>query len=1057
MIAKLIHWSIANRGLVLLAAVALAIAGTISLLRIPLDAIPDLSPTEVIIKTSWPGQPPQIVEDQVTYPLTTTMLAVPGATAVRGVSNFSDSFVYVVFADGTDLYWARTRVLAYLNEARSKLPPDVNPVLGPDATGAGWIYEYALTDPSGQYDLGQLTALQNWFLRYRLKTVPNVAEVATVGGMTNAWQIVLDPQALAARGLTVQQVENAVKAANGARGGSVIEQGEAELMVTSVGYLQTRAEFARIPVATGKDGTPVLLQDVARIRRGPTERRGIAELDGQGEVVGGIVIMRHGKNALDTINAVKARLAELQKSLPPGVKIVTTYDRSKLIHRAVTNIGEKLIEEFIIVALVCLLFLAHLRSSLVAIITLPLGILTAFLVMDAQGVSANLMSLAGIALAVGEMVDAAVVMIENTHKHLEAWRDAHPDQREPGAPERWKLVRDAVTEVGPACFVSLLVITLSFVPVFALGGEEGKLFDPLAFTKTYSVAAAAALSVTLVPVLMGYLVRGRIRHEQANPVNRLVRWIYEPMLAWAMRMPWTVVAVAVLALATALLPLARLGTEFMPPLDEGTLLYMPTALPGLSAGKAAQLLQQTDRMLKTVPEVAHVFGVAGRADTATDNAPLEMFDSTITFKPEDQWRPGMTMDKIKAELDQAVHVPGLSNLFVYPIRTRTEMLITGIKSPIGIKVLGPDLGELQRLATHIASVAQGVPGITSAVAERANGGRYVRIKVRPYAAGRYGLSQQDIQSLIATAVGGEPVGQTIQGLQRFPIVLRYPRTTRDSVAALRTLPIVAPGGAQVTLGQVADIHVTDGPPMVQSEEGVPTTFVFVDTSSNDLGGTVAKLQHAVAQQVTLPAGYTLDWAGQFQALQHAKARMNLVVPVTIIIVFLLVYLVFRDTAQALIILATVPLGLVGGLWLVWLLGYAVSVATVVGFIGLAGITCEFGIVLVLYLRQAWQRRMDAGELNYAALDEAVHEGALMRVRPIAMTVVVILLGLLPIMVFGGTGSLLARSVTAPMVGGMVTSPILSMLFIPAAFRLLERRRLRQRNEQPSLQPEENQS
>jgi Cu(I)/Ag(I) efflux system membrane protein CusA/SilA len=1055
MIERLIRWSIANRGLVLLAAAALAIAGTISLLRIPLDAIPDLSPTEVIIKTAWPGQPPQIVEDQVTYPVTTTMLAVPGATAVRGSSMFGDSFVYVVFADGTDLYWARNQVVDYLSEAASKLPPGVRPVIGPDADGSDWIYEYALTDTSGQYDLGQLTALQNWLLRYRLKTVPNVAEVATVGGMQNAWQIVLDPQALAARGLTVRRVERAVKAANGATGGSVIEQGEAEMMVTSVGYLQTREDFARLPVATARDGVPVLLGDVARIRRAPTERRGIAELDGQGQVVGGIVIMRYHKNALETIKAVKTRLAELQKSLPPGVKIVPTYDRSTLIHRAVTNIGEKLIEEFVIVALVCLLFLGHLRSSLVAISMLPLGILTAFLVMDAQGVSANLMSLAGIAIAVGEMVDAAVVMIENTHKHLEAWRAAHPGQREPNARERWKLVTEAMIEVGPACFVSLLVITLSFVPVFALGGEEGKLFDPLAFTKTYSIAAAAGLSVTLVPVLIGYLVRGRIRSEHANPVNQLVRWIYQPMLAFAMRQPWVVIAIAVIVLATALLPVSRLGTQFMPPLDEGTLLYMPTALPGLSAGKAAQLLQQTDRMLKTVPEVAHVFGVAGRADTATDNAPLNMFDSTVTFKSESQWRPGMTMEKLKAELDRAVKVPGLSNLFVYPIRSRTEMLATGIKSPIGIKVLGPDVAELQRLAVQIARVARGVPGVTSAVADRANGGRYVRIQIRPDVAARYGLSQEAIQSLIATVIGGAPIGQTIQGLQRFPIVLRYPRTERDSVAALRALPIVAPGGAQVTLGQVADLRVTDGPPSLDSEAGVPSTSVFVDTSSNDLGGMVATLRRAVIQRVTLPAGYTLDWAGQFQTLQHAKARMNLVAPATIVIVFLLVYLIFRDTAHALIILATVPLGLVGGLWLVWLLGYAVSVATVVGFIGLAGITCEFGVILVLYMRQAWQRRIDAGELTGAALDEAVHEGALLRVRPIAMTVMVILVGLLPIMVIGGTGSLLARAITAPMVGGMVTSPILSMLFIPAAFRLLERRRLRKRNEQHSLQPEEN--
>ncbi|HEX7325682.1 MAG TPA: CusA/CzcA family heavy metal efflux RND transporter [Rhodanobacteraceae bacterium] len=1055
MITKLIRWSIANRGLVLLAAVALAIAGTISLLRIPLDAIPDLSPTEVIIKASWPGQPPQIVQNQVTYPLTTTMLAVPGATAVRGDSFFGDSFVYVVFADGTNLYWARNQVVDYLSEAASKLPQGVHPVIGPDADGADWIYEYALTDPSGHYDLGQLTALQNWFLRYRLKTVPNVSEVATIGGMQNAWQIVLDPQALAARDLTVRQVETAVKAANGATGGSVIEQGEAQMMVTSVGYLQTRADFARIPIATGKDGVPIVLRDIARIQRAPIDRHGIAELDGQGQVVGGIVIMRYHKNALQTIKAVKARLAELQKSLPPGVRVVTTYDRSKLIHRAVTNIGEKLIEEFIIVALVCVLFLGHLRSSLVAIITLPLGILAAFLVMDAQGVSANLMSLAGIAIAVGEMVDAAVVMIENAHKHFETWRAAHPGRHEPRAGERWELVTGAMTEVGPACFVSLLVITFSFVPVFALGGEEGKLFDPLAFTKTYSVAAAVALSVTLVPVLIGYLVRGRIPAEHANPVNRFVRWIYQPLLAFAMRRPWVIVAVAVVVLATALLPVSRLGTQFMPPLDEGTLLYMPTALPGLSAGKAAQLLQQTDRMLKTVPEVAHVFGVVGRSNSPTDNAPLNMFDTTITFKPETEWPPGMTMAKLRAQLNAAVHVPGLVNLFVFPIRSRTEMLVTGIKSPIGIKVLGPDVAELQRLALQIAHVAQGVPGITSAVADRADGGRYVRVHIRPDAAARYGLSEQQIQSLIATVVGGAPIGQTIQGLQRFPIVLRYPRTARDSVAALEALPIVAPGGAQITLGQVADLRVTNGPPMLASEGGIPSTTVFVDTQSNNLGGIVASLQHAIAQQVTLPAGYTLQWAGQFQALPHAKARMYLVVPVTILIVFLLVYLIFRDVAQALIILATVPLGLVGGLWLVWLLGYAVSVATVVGFIGLAGITCEFGVILVLYMRQAWQRCVDAGEVSYAALDAAVHEGALLRVRPIAMTVVVILAGLLPIMVIGGTGSLLARTITAPMVGGMVTSPILSMLFIPAAFQVLERWRLRQRNGQRLLQPEEN--
>jgi Cu(I)/Ag(I) efflux system membrane protein CusA/SilA len=1050
MIAKIIRWSIANRGMVLLAALVLAVAGTLSLLRIPLDALPDLSDTQVIVHTAWPGQSPQLVEDQVTYPLATTMLAVPGATAVRGYSFFGDSFVYILFADGTDPYWARSRVLEYLSQARDKLPPNVGPSLGPDATGAGWVYEYALVDRSGQHDLGQLTALQDWFLRYRLKTVPNVAEVATVGGMVQAWQVVLAPQALAARRLTVPQVESAIRQANGASGGSVIEQGEAELMVSSEGYLQSREDFARVPVAASKDGTPVLLQDVATIRRGPAFRRGIAELDGQGEVVGGLVIMRYGKNALTTIDAVKARLAELQKSLPPGVEIVTTYDRSQLIHAAVSTLGQRLLEEFIIVALVCVLFLWHLRSSLVAVITLPLGVLAAFIVMDLQGVSANLMSLGGIAIAIGAMVDAAVVMIENTHKHLEAWREAHPNLREPDARERWKLVGDAVAEVGPALFFSLLVITLSFVPVFALQAQEGRLFKPLAFTKTYSMAAAAGLSITLIPVLMGYLVRGRIRPEHANPINHWVRAMYQPLLGWALHTPRTVLVVAAIVLASALLPLSRLGSEFMPPLDEGTLLYMPTALPGLSAGKAAQLLQQTDRMLKTVPEVARVFGVAGRADTATDNAPLEMFDTTITFKPKREWRPGMTMDKLKAELDRAVQVPGLTNLFVFPIRSRTEMLLTGVKTPIGIKVMGPDLGELQRIAQQIENVARSVPGVGSAIAERSAGGRYVQVRIRRDAAARYGLSQQAVQSLIGTVVGGEPIGQTVQGLERFPIVLRYPRSERDSLAALRALPIVAPDGAQVTLGQVADLVVTNGPPMILSEDGVPATYVYVDTSTSDLGDVVAALQHAVAQRVRLPSGYTLAWAGQFQHLQHAKARLELVVPATLAIVFLLIYLVFRDAAQAGIILLTVPLGFVGGLWLTWLLGYAVSVAVVIGFIALAGLTAEFGVVMVLYLRHAWQRRIDAGELTRAALDAAIREGALLRVRPIAMTVAVVVAGLLPIMLGGGAGSELVRRIAAPMVGGMITAPLLSMLVIPAAFRLLERRRLRARSAQLSL-------
>ncbi|HKZ09156.1 MAG TPA: CusA/CzcA family heavy metal efflux RND transporter [Rhodanobacteraceae bacterium] len=1041
MIARLIRWSIGNRLLVLIGALALAIIGTISLLRTPLEALPDLSDTQVIIRTTWPGRSPQLVQQQVTYPLSTLMMSVPGATTVRGYSFFGDSFVYVLFADGTDLYWARSRVLEYLSQARGKLPEGVVPTLGPDATGVGWIYEYALVDNTGQHDLGQLRALQDWFLRYRLKTVPNVAEIASVGGQVNAWQIVPDPAKLAAHHLTVAQLTAAIRAANGASGGSVIEQGEADLMVNSEGYVKTREDFARIPVTTGTDGTPVLLQDVARIRRGPTLRTGISELDGQGQVVGGVVVMRYGKNALSTIEAVKARLAELQKSLPAGVKIVPVYDQSRLIRASVNNLGQKLAEEFVVVALICLLFLWHLRSSLVAVVTLPLGVLAAFMVMHAQGVSANLMSLGGIAIAVGAMVDAAVVMIENTHKHLEAWQQQH-EGKQPTSAERWGLVGDAMTEVGPALFFSLLVITFSFLPVFALQAQEGRLFKPLAFTKTYSMAAAAGLSVTLVPVLMGYLVRGRIRPENANPINHALAAAYRPLLAWVQRRPKTMLLIAALMILTAVVPLKFLGSQFMPPLDEGTLMYMPTALPNLSAGKAAQLLQLTDRMLKTVPEVAHVFGKAGRADTATDPAPLNMFETIVTFKPKDQWRPGMTMDKLKAELDHAVKVPGLTNLFVYPIRDREDMLATGIKSPIGIKVFGPDPAVLQKLAGEIGAVARKLPGVRSVASDHVNSGRYVNVHIRRDAAARYGLTQQELQSLIATVVGGDPIDETIEGLERFPVVLRYPRTARDTLSTLQALPIIAPGGAQLTLGQVAGLSVDSGPSMLKGEDGQLETDVYIDTGSSDLGGLVESLKHAIAEQVQLPPGYTLGWAGQFQYLQHAEQRLRLVVPLTLAIVFLLIWLIFRDVAEVAIVLLTVPAALAGGLWLVWLLGESVSVATVIGFIALAGVTAEFGVVMMLFLRQAWERRVAAGDVSEASLTEAIRDGAQMRVRPIAMTVAVILAGLLPIMIGSGAGSDLVRSIATPMVGGMLVAPLLSMLAIPAAFRWLNLHRLR---------------
>jgi Cu(I)/Ag(I) efflux system membrane protein CusA/SilA len=1044
MIARVIRAAIAHRGWVLLAALVLAAAGIYSAARTPIDALPDLSDTQVIIRTSWAGQSPQIVEDQVTYPLVTTMLSVPGATSVRGYSFFGDSYVTVLFDEQTDLYWARSRVLEYLSQVRDRLPTGVSPALGPDATGLGWIYEYALVDRTGQHDLGQLRSLQDWFLRYQLKTVPDVAEVASVGGMERAWQIVPDPAALAARGITVDRLVDAVRAANGANGGSVIEQGEAEFMVRSEGYLRSAEDFATVPVTTSTDGTPVLLREVATVQRGPIFRRGIAELDGQGEVAGGVIVLRSGKNAKAAIAAVKAKLETLQRSLPAGVQIVPTYDRSQLIDAAVDNLTGKLIEEFLVVALVCVLFLGHLRSALVAVITLPLGVLAAFVVMHLQGVSANLMSLGGIAIAIGAMVDAAVVMIENAHKHLEHWRDRH-DGAEPSSAEHWTLIAEASAEVGPALFVSLLIIALSFVPVFALEAQEGRLFKPLAFTKTYAMAAAAGLAVTLVPVLMGYLVRGRIRAERDNPLNRALIAVYRPILDAVLRFPKTTLALAGLLLLSALFPWSRLGSEFMPPMDEGTLLYMPTALPGLSAGKAAQLLQLTDRMIKTVPEVDHVFGKAGRADTATDPAPLEMFETTITFKPKDQWRPGTTMAKLKDELNQAVHVPGLTNLFVPPIRNRIDMLATGIKSPIGIKVLGSDPSSLQQVADRIEAVARGVPGVASAVAERSASGRYVDVRVRRDDAARYGLTQAQVQGTIATVVGGEPIGQTVEGRERYPIVVRYPRVDRDSLAALRQLPLVASSGAQVTLAQIADISVRAGPPMLKSENGSLATYVYIDTAGRDLGSVVADLQRTVGAQVALPPGTTLAWSGQFEYLARAMARLVWVVPAALVIIFGLIYAVFRRVSEALVIMASVPLALVGGLWLIWAMGHAVSVATIIGFIALGGVAAEFGVVMLLYLRHAWDRTLaahpDAGE---AELDEAIREGAVQRVRPKAMTVAVILAGLLPILLGHGAGSEVMQRIAAPMVGGMLTAPLLSMLVLPAAFHLLVRRRLRGR-------------
>jgi Cu(I)/Ag(I) efflux system membrane protein CusA/SilA len=1043
MIAKLIRWSIANRFLVLLATVFIAAWGVWSLARTPLDAIPDLSDVQVIIRTTYPGQAPQIVENQVTYPLTTTMLSVPGAKTVRGYSFYGDSFVYVLFENGTDPYWARSRVLEYLNQVQSRLPAQAKTALGPDATGVGWIYEYALVDRNGKLDLSQLRALQDWFLKFELKAVPNVAEVASVGGMVRQYQVVLDPARLRAYAIPHGKVIEAIQRANQESGGAVMELGEAEYMVRASGYLQSLDDFRKIPLASTDAGVSVRLGDVARVELGPEMRRGIADLDGQGEVAGGVIIMRSGKNALDTIGAVKARLAKLASSLPAGVEIVPVYDRSNLIKRAVDNLQHKLVEEFIVVALVCALFLFHIRSALVAIVSLPLGILIAYIVMSYQGVNANIMSLGGIAIAIGAMVDAAVVMIENAHKHIEAWNHAHPGQQLAGDAQ-WKVIGDAAAEVGPALFFSLLIIVLSFIPVFTLEAQEGRLFAPLAFTKTYAMAAAAGLAVTVIPVLMGYLIRGRIPDELKNPLNRWLIALYRPLLELVLRHPKaTLVAAGAIALLT-IWPMSRLGGEFMPPLDEGDLLYMPSALPGIGAGNVAQLLQQTDRLIKTVPEVQTVFGKAGRAESATDPAPLEMFETTIQFKPRDQWRPGMTTDKLVEELDRIVKVPGLSNIWVPPIRNRIDMLATGIKSPVGVKVAGASLREIDRITGAIERVVKRMPGVSSALAERLNGGRYVDIHIDRDAAARYGMNIADVQSIVSSAIGGDNVGETVEGLQRFPINVRYPRELRDSVEKLRELPVLTERGAQIRLGDVATIGITDGPPMLKSENARLSGWVYVDIRGRDLSSAVHEMQQLVAKEVVLPAGYSVSWSGQFEYLERATAKLKVVVPMTLLIIFVLLYLTFKRVEEAALIMATLPFALAGGIWLLWALGHNLSVASGVGFIALAGVSAEFGVIMLLYLKQAWEARLAHGQgvPGDADLLEAIREGAILRVRPKAMTVAVIIAGLVPVMIGSGTGSEVMQRIAAPMVGGMITAPLLSMFVVPAAYLLIRRRSMR---------------
>ncbi len=1028
MIERLIAWSVANRPLILLLTGFVVVAGVIAARSTPVDAIPDLSDVQVIVRTAYAGQAPEVVEQQVTYPLSTAMLSVPKAKTVRGFSFFGDSFVYILFEDDTDPYWARSRVLEYLSQVTPTLPEGARPRLGPDATGVGWVYEYALIDRTGQHDLAQLTSLQNWFLKYELQTVDGVAEVATVGGMVRQYQVIADPDRLRGYGIPLMAVHRAIQRANQESGGAVIEMAEAEYMVRATGYLSSLDDLRQIPVRTNDDGVVVTLADVATVQIGPQLRRGIAELNGAGEVVGGIIVMRHGGNAQATIEAVRARLDELRSGLPDGVDIVTVYDRSQLISRAIDTLKTTLVEELLIVALVCALFLFHLRSALVAVISLPIGILVALLVMRAQGLNANIMSLGGIAIAIGAMVDGAIVMIENLHHHM-----SRKDSR-----GHWQRVTDAAKEVGPALFFSLAIITLSFLPVFTLEAQEGRLFAPLAFTKTYAMAAAAGLAITLIPVLMGYFVRGRIRPESDNPINRGLAAIYRPVIRGVTRRPWIALAASVLVTATAIWPATQLGSEFMPPLDEGDWMYMPTTRPGISIGKARQVLQQTDKLIKSVPEVDTVFGKIGRADTATDPAPLTMIETTITFKPESEWRPGMTLDDIRDEIRQRVDLPGVTNAWVMPIKTRIDMLATGIKTPVGIKVNGPDLEVIQRIGRDIEALLPQVEGTASVYAERVAGGRYLTVDIDRLAAGRFGLNIADVQAVVRTAIGGMNVSETVEGLERYPVNLRYPQAWRDSPEALRTLPIITEAGAQILLGDVADIRIEDGAPMIKSENARRTGWVFVDIAERDVGSYVADARELVREQLDVPPGYSINWSGQFESMQRAKQRLQLVVPATLAVIALLLFLAFRSAAQVAIIMATVPMALSGGVWLLYWLGFDLSVAVAVGFIALAGVAVEIGVVMLTYLNQALDAHRQAGERGADALVSAVREGSLRRLRPVVMTAVATIAGLIPIMLGSGTGSEVMQRIAAPMVGGLVTTLLLALIVLPACYVLFYR-------------------
>ncbi|EHZ6872140.1 MULTISPECIES: efflux RND transporter permease subunit [Providencia] len=1038
MLEWIIRRSVANRFLVLMGVVFLVIAGIWSIRSTPVDALPDLSDVQVIIKTTYPGQAPQLVENQVTYPITTTMLSVPGAKTVRGFSAFGDSYVYVIFEDNTDLYWARSRVLEYLNQVQNQLPKGAVASIGPDATGVGWIFEYALVDKTGKHNLAELRSLQDWFLKYELKALPNVSEVATVGGVVKSYQILVDPLKLSQFSVTLPEIKQAVEMANQEAGGSSIEIAEAEYMVRASGYLQSIDDFNKIYLKTPENGVPIYLQDVARIQEGPEMRRGVAELNGEGEVVGGVILLRSGENARNVIQDVKQKLEDLSASLPEGIEIITTYDRSILIDNAIDNLSYKLLEEFIVVALVCAVFLWHFRSALVAIISLPLGLFIAFIVMRYQGINANIMSLGGIAIAIGAMVDAAIVMIENAHKKLEKWQHENEDKVIDNA-QRWKVITDSAVEVGPALFISLLIITLSFIPIFTLEGQEGRLFGPLAFTKTYAMAGAAALALIVIPILMGYWIRGNIPNENKNPLNRWLISLYSPILIKVLAWPKTTLLIGFLSLFTVIWPLKNLGGEFLPAINEGDLLYMPSTLPGVSPAQAAFLLQNTDKLIKTIPEVDTVFGKVGKAETATDSAPMEMIETTIRLKPQAQWREGMTLEKIIDELDETVRLPGVANLWVPPIRNRIDMLSTGVKSPIGIKVSGRDLEEIDALAQEIEKVTKSVPGVVSVLAERLVGGRYIDVKIDREKAARFGMSVSDVQVYISMATGGEMIGETVEGIERYPISIRYPQDYRNSVSAMKLLPILTPNKQQIVLSDVADVSVNMGAPMLKTENARPTSWIYIDARDRDMVSVIKDIDTAIKDNIQMRPGLSYSFTGQFELLERANQKLMLMVPATIMIIFVLLYLAFRRFSEALLILLSLPFALVGAIWFLYWMNFNLSVATGTGFIALAGVAAEFGVVMLIYLRHAIEdkeKQQGISKLSNQDLDRALYEGAVLRVRPKAMTVAVILAGLLPILLGTGVGSEVMSRIAAPMIGGMITAPLLSLFIIPAAYKLI---------------------